>query len=454
MNHQMKNSIISFLILLIILFSLDVGIAITDETFNPDLLEDCWRKEIDGIPIIYVSGSHYQMGYQYGYLLKEEIYSNCRAFFNRCPKDLFNLSDVLFEWLQITNFSLLPVHYQNEIQGLIDGAQLPPPTNTKKGENNFSISMFCSGISTWGSATKNDTLFHFRSLDSPLFKDPESNTFVHDNQAILIRNPVNGFRSLSPSVAGDLGLYGGINEKGISISWVSGFSNDIDSIGTPLGIRLKMALDYSNSIEETLSILQSNRTNALSYIISDANEPQGFVNEQTANLSYVGTWNDSSESQYPFWSLDHLVRRTNIFINTTISETQRTFYNPSFFPYLSSLFRLNQFYDNTYYFLSNVPSSGSWIHYNVLSKELERMHGQIDENNALPLLQRVYSGKTDFRYAFVTHFFNTGLDPWHQWVANPATGDITISFAQDYKTADETTIHQFNLYTLISSEKD
>jgi hypothetical protein len=417
---------------------------------NDDLLNESWRKEIEGVTIIYVTGSHYQMGYQYGHLLKEEIHRNCRAFFNRCPKDLTLLSDALFEWWQITNQSSLPQYYQDEIYGLLDGAELPYSDTYQADLNQESIQMYCSGISAWGAATQDQKLLHFRSLDSPLFKDPETDTYVHDNHALLIREPDQGQLSISPSIAGDLGLYGGFNEQGISISWVSGFSNDISNTGVPLGIRLKQALDYGTSFDDVRFILEANRTNALSYIISDAEIQQGFVNEQTATYSYMGTWDDATESQEPFWSLKDLVRRTNIFINSTISQTQRRFYNPSYFPYIMSLFRLNQFYDNTYYFLSNVPSSGSWIHYDVLSTELKNMHGNINSTNALPLLQRVYQGKTDIRYAIVTNLFNTGLDPWYQWVATPETGDISIAFANGKMTADRTDIHTLNLFELLT----
>jgi len=447
------NNISQIIISVILFFSMisSAGLGMTQETdeTHSDLLDGSWIDTVDGVKIVYVSGSHYQMGYQYGYYLKDEIYQNCRAFFYRCPKDLFQLSDVLFEWLQITNLSMLPKPYQDEIQGLLDGADVDEYQPEMISLSNSPITMYCSGISAWGSATEDGSLIHFRSLDSPLFKDPETNNYVHDNQVILIRKPENGYLSLSPSIAGDLGLYGGFNEHGIAISWVSGFSNDIDTQGIPLGIRLKIALDYSNSSTDAFTVLESNRTNALSYVISDANIPQGYVNEQTSSHSYVGTWDDESESHQPFWSIDHIVRRTNIFVNKTLSETQRAMYNPSIFPYLMSLFRFNQFYDNTYYFLSKVPSSGSWIHYDVLSRELEQMHGNINNHNALDILKRVYTGKTDIRYAIVTNLFNTGLDPWHQWTANPKTGDIMISFAQGKTTADRTSIHTFNLYELI-----
>jgi hypothetical protein len=448
-NKDIQFIILSFIISISVFTSSGFGESVK---FNPndfDLLTGSWIKEIDGVTILFVSGSHYQMGYQYGYHLRDEIIRNCRAFFYRCPKELFSFSDVLFEWMQITNFSMVPKDYRDEVRGLLDGLDFNNSQIVTTNSESQPITMFCSGISAWGSATEDGKLIHFRSLDSPVFKDPVSETYVHDHQVLLIRNPDQGYLSLSPSVAGDLGLYGGFNEEGIAISWVSGFSDDIDFIGVPLGFRLKMALDYAGSSEEVMSILQSNRTNALSYIISNAKIPIGYVNEQTASYNYVGTWDNPSESQIPFWSIDNIVRRTNIFINKTLSSTQRTYYNPSFFPYLMSLFRLNQFYDNTYYFLSNVPSSGSWIHYEVLSKELDMMHGEINKINALPILQRVYSGRTNIRYAIATKLFDTGLDPWNQWTAVPETGDISISFAKGDNTADKTKIHQFNLYDLI-----
>jgi hypothetical protein len=256
-----RNHLLVSTMLIISMFSVfPSGLTQDTDRVQTDLLKGSWRNTINGITVLYVSGSHYQMGYQYGHHLKDEIYQNCRAFFHRCPKDLFQLSDVLFEWLQITNRSMLPIEYQKEIQGLLDGADIDEYHSKMRKPSNQPITMYCSGISAWGSATMDGSLIHFRSLDSPLFSDPETDTYVHDNQVLLIRNPEHGYLSLSPSISGDLGLYGGFNENGIAISWVSGFSNDIDADGIPLGIRLKKALDYSKTSSDAISILESNRT--------------------------------------------------------------------------------------------------------------------------------------------------------------------------------------------------
>lgn len=44
------------------------------------LLQGGWIEERKGITILHVSGSNYEMGFQHGYLLKEKVQENLRAF--------------------------------------------------------------------------------------------------------------------------------------------------------------------------------------------------------------------------------------------------------------------------------------------------------------------------------------------------------------------------------------
>ena len=124
MIKNLKHFFISVILLYSFIASIGIGVSLDPIENEADLLQGSWIKTIDGVTIVYVTGTHYQMGYQYGHYLKDEIYMNCRAFFYRCPKDLFSFSDVLFEWFQITNLSMVPQIYQDEIQGLLDGANI------------------------------------------------------------------------------------------------------------------------------------------------------------------------------------------------------------------------------------------------------------------------------------------------------------------------------------------
>jgi len=47
---------------------------------NIDILKKGWIKEENDVKVMFLNGTHYEMGYQHGYFLKEEIRQNLRAF--------------------------------------------------------------------------------------------------------------------------------------------------------------------------------------------------------------------------------------------------------------------------------------------------------------------------------------------------------------------------------------
>ena len=47
-----------------------------------DPMEGGWLEERDGVSILHISGSPYNMGFQHGFLLQDEIQENYRAIFN------------------------------------------------------------------------------------------------------------------------------------------------------------------------------------------------------------------------------------------------------------------------------------------------------------------------------------------------------------------------------------
>lgn len=61
------------------------------------VLDGGWVEERDNITILHVSGSHYEMGFQHGYLLQEEVQQNIRAFLHYAEMYL-PISDLLGYW--------------------------------------------------------------------------------------------------------------------------------------------------------------------------------------------------------------------------------------------------------------------------------------------------------------------------------------------------------------------
>ncbi|MCJ7570450.1 MAG: hypothetical protein MUO82_01025 [Candidatus Thermoplasmatota archaeon] len=117
----MKNKIISSLILLLIFLPSISLIEIVDtDSINP--LNGGWIEEREGIKILHISGSSYEMGYQHGFLLKEEIKQNLRILLN-----FFKFYDIVYDdLLQIWEIMKgeIPVQYFIEIKGIANGSGL------------------------------------------------------------------------------------------------------------------------------------------------------------------------------------------------------------------------------------------------------------------------------------------------------------------------------------------
>lgn len=205
-----------------------------------------------------------------------------------------------------------------------------------------------------------------------------------------------------------------------------------------------MILDHADTTNEALDIISANTTMGFNFILSDGQNQKGYVIEQTKNKSYIGTWNNSVESTPPFWPIDHVVRRTNCFINPTLATTQRTFYNPK---------NLLLFFQKEYIYLPN------WRAYRALSRGIEKLWGAIDLKNTLTMLQEIYSGQTDVFLSFINKIYplkkiakDKGfLQSLCVFSAYPESGDVFVSFATAEKKAFEKPAQSFNLFKLLDT---
>jgi hypothetical protein len=420
-----------------------------DVTRNSEtLLEGGWLEERDGIRILHLNGTDYEMGYQHGILLKDEIQENMRMIGGWLEQNGFPHDALLEIWDVMKDF--LPQEYRDEMQGMADGLGISFEEvaiyNTWPAVINHAL-VTCCNAAAWGSATADDNLYHLRSLDilHPALglKDPETGTYFRENQVLIVRKPDNRYASVYPEFAGAVCSWGGINEAGISIGADTCLTNDSTFRGISAAFRMRMVLDYAATAEEAITIMNSSRTCGWNYIISDEQIPVGCVIEQTANLSYVGTWFDPVESTSPFWEIENVVRRGPMFISPECAATQprRQRYDPSGLRGLL-LFVVGK---NRYFTV--------WNQYRALSKEFEHQRGTLEMNSTMSLLRDVYLGKTDVVFSVMQKLYSFSFRALHQWVACPQTGDIVISFAgTDSDTACENPVHYVNLFDLMEAE--
>jgi hypothetical protein len=394
----------------------------------------CTNQE--NITILHVNGTHYEMGYQHGYYLRDKVQENLRAFIAYTSYSYEELVEI---WNQMKPY--VPDEYLEEMQGLADGAEV----NATDVAAAYMVIVVgdiggCFGVSTWGRSTSDGELIHVRSFDQPMdIQDPITGTYVHENAVLVIRNPTDGYASISPSVAGSMHGGGGMNSQAIALGQQVCWSNDYTFHGIPALLRVQMALDHASILDDAVKILTENKTLGWNFIVSDGKLKQGVAVEVTGNHSYIGTYDNPAESNKPFWSLQDTVRRTNFFIDPTIAGTQRESYNPGgFIPFIKLVQRKDIFY-------------AIWRSYKAVSEEFERQQGTLNLTNTMTMFQNTYSGGTDplLRY-IITKAEGTSFNrAWNMWTATPVTGDLLVSYAGKETSAFATQIHTYNLYDLL-----
>jgi hypothetical protein len=216
----LKKLVGIFIMMLLIVTSFS-GLGMISE-YNP--LDGGWLEEIDGVKILHVSGSNYDMGYQHGYLLKDDIDENAREFQVIMEELNITLEDLLAIWDMMKEY--VPQEYINETQGLADGSGY---TFEEVIVAQIYIElMSCCGMAAWGPATQDGKLIHVRSGDvlGLFYSDPVTGNYSFENQVLVVRKPDNGYASLYPIVAGILFEGSGMNEKGISLGMKASFSDE------------------------------------------------------------------------------------------------------------------------------------------------------------------------------------------------------------------------------------
>jgi hypothetical protein len=397
-----------------------------------------WLEERDGVKILHLSGTNYEMGYQHGSLLKAEVQENMRAWLH-------------FSWISFENLTSMwnvmeeyvPQEYLDEMQGLADGAEI---TFEEIAAANMVILVCdiggCFGISAWGNATKDGRLYHARSFDMDLdICDPITGICVQENSVLIVRHPENGYASLIPTVAGAMHGGGGINEQGIAVGQQICQSRNWDLHGTPAQFRVQQVLDHASTAQEAIQFLTANREFGWNFIVSDSKIPEGYIVETTANSTYVGAFDDPTESKKPFWPIQDVVRRTNFFIDPSMARTQRDRYNPGgLIGFIKLLRRTDVYY-------------AVWRSYKVCSEGIEKNWGSLDLNSTMTMLRSCYRGDTDVLLRLIVYLANgTSFNrAFNMWVADPESGDMVVCFATKENIAFNNPVHFFNFSELLNT---
>ncbi|WP_017327900.1 C45 family peptidase [Synechococcus sp. PCC 7336] len=206
------------------------------------------------LPVLYLRGSHYEMGWQHGHQLKEPIRTLTQQFFSqfaRGPAKLFYRHLVPGRLYHL--WQAVPEPYRQELQGVADGAQLPLKDilliNFFDDVLNLLELGWAFACSTLVARGRGDRVLMGRNLD---YNGPVGDLVRHF-QAILVRQPDSGASTVSVAVAGQVGVLTGMNQAGLSLGSMTSQTHEQNWDGLGVSVLYRLLLDRCSTVSEALS---------------------------------------------------------------------------------------------------------------------------------------------------------------------------------------------------------
>lgn len=245
----------------------------------------------DEIGVLYLKGAPYEMGFQHGELLKEDVKSCIEGILDYCYRYAEEQgldrsgSDFFLDEAYRKMEPYIPKDYREEMMGLADGSGVPLKMIHRIHAVPGLDETSCSALAAFGKATLDGNLYQLRILDYSL------EFGVQNYPTISVYQPNEGNPFVSIGWAGFIGVLSGMNEEGVAVSQMGGGNPKDESpwipdsppeetiSGIPMIFLLKKVLQYSENVSEALGILKSaERTNYYAYIVGDGiidgKEPQ------------------------------------------------------------------------------------------------------------------------------------------------------------------------------------
>ena len=238
---------------------------INDSTYV--IADNYLTKNHEGQWELYVSGDPYQRGLVMGNLTQELFHYQESAFFGKVEtlvpsKFKQYLLRKFLAWYNRKMYLYIPEEYKAEFLGLSKFAgnsydNIASPYMRVlylHGAHDIGHAMQdlalvgCSSFAAWGDKTEDGSLIIGRNFD--FYAGDE----FSKNKIIAFVAPSEGYKFMSVTWAGMVGVCSGMNEQGLTVTINAGKSDIPWSAKTPISIVTREILQYASNIEEAIAI--------------------------------------------------------------------------------------------------------------------------------------------------------------------------------------------------------
>jgi hypothetical protein len=226
-------------------------------------------EEVSGYRVLHVEGEPYEMGYQQGALLRDDIRELVHFLFDvKAKKIQLEIGGVklldprqVIKGIVARQRKFIPERFFEEMHGIADGAGMDAQDIVIA---NFIPELFhCSGFAISGSATRDGTLYHGRILDYGC------DWRLQEHAVLTIAKPRNRIPFVNVTYAGFIGSVTGMNAERISIGEMGGRGMGHWD-GTPMALLVRMVLEEADSLDRAIAIFRDRpRTCEYYFVIAD-----------------------------------------------------------------------------------------------------------------------------------------------------------------------------------------
>jgi len=253
------------------------------------------RKSNSGLYEMYVEGNPFERGVVNGKLSKELVVSQEDYFseqINRMIPSKFYLHFLKYfvGWFNRRLDKNVAEEYKEEIYGVSEsasdnygyiGSKYQRILNYHSAHDighalqNLAL-VGCTSFGTWDDASEDSTMIIGRNFDF----------YVGDNFAknkiVMFENPAQGYKFMSVTWGGFIGVVSGMNEKGLTVTINAAKSSIPNGSATPVSIVAREILQYAKNITEAIGIARK-RTMFVSesFLVGSAADHKAVIIEKT-----------------------------------------------------------------------------------------------------------------------------------------------------------------------------
>ncbi|MEW6202521.1 MAG: C45 family autoproteolytic acyltransferase/hydrolase [bacterium] len=242
---------------------------------------EAYREERSGFTVVHLKGEPYEIGYQRGVLLKNEINYALNSIDKELRQWITEYAGVESTTAMVMLFKdlahnqgiskmlkFIPEEYIEEMQGIADGAGVKYKDilllNAGYDVIENLTKLYCSAFAAASPATADGRLYHGRNLD---WEPPD---LIAEQNILFFVQPADGIPFVNIAPSPFVCVVTAMNLQGVSVTINVSLSNEPRTEGMPTFLLLRNIVQHAATIDEAIKMIQTTpRTVGNNILISD-----------------------------------------------------------------------------------------------------------------------------------------------------------------------------------------